>query len=142
MAFRNVQRRQVSVWKESSIKFRSDDIVSRKYNGVLFFLTKFCFFLQIFLWARRMVVIFSRTRRAMFGETFRYLEHLHTTSEKFSRATWKKVFRWKSTFSKICIRIFWELDTLKNSIFSVLVAYLLIYASYDRHFFRGRVELC
>ena len=54
-------------------------------------------FSSIFLWTRRMVVFFSRTRRAMLGETYRYL-HLHTTSENFSIATFKKIFRWKSTF--------------------------------------------
>ena len=82
-----------------------------------------------------MVVIFSRTRRAMFGEAFRYLELLHTTSENFSRVTFIKVFHWKNTLSYTFVRIFWELDTLKNSFFSVLFAYFLIYASYDRHFF-------
>ena len=96
----------------------------------LFLGPKFWFCCNIFLWTCCMSVIFSQRRKAMLEATFRYLEHLHTTSEKFSRATLKKVFRWKSIFSKIFIRIFWELDTLKNSIFSLLVQYLLIYASY------------
>ena len=60
-------------------------------DGEVFFGTKFWFFLKNFY--KRVVwsYFFSRTRRAMLGEAFRYLEHLHATSENFSRATLKKL---------------------------------------------------
>ena len=77
-----------------------------------FFDSKFWFFLNIFLSTSRMVVIFLRLRKAMLGGPCRYLEDLHTTAEKFSSVTLKKVFGQKVTFSNIFIRIFWELDTL------------------------------
>ena len=86
-----------------------------------------------------MVVIFARTRRAMLGKAFRYLQHLHMTSENFFRATFKKFFRWKLTFSKIFVRILSEnWISKKIHFFLVLIAYLLIYASYDHHFLRTR----
>eukprot|EP00493_Phyllostaurus_siculus_P024583 UN24923 len=53
-----------------------------------------------------MIVIFLRLRRSLLVEAFRYLEHLHTAPENVSRATFKKVFRQKATFSKVFIRIF------------------------------------
>ena len=61
---------------------------------------------------------------------------------KCSTVTSKKVFGWKMTFSSIFIRIFWELDTLKNSLFSTFSWISLDLRVVRLWFFRRRVELC
>ena len=69
----------------------------------------FGFFLNIFWSTFRMIVIFLRLRRAMLVEAFRYLEHLHTVPENFSRATLQKkiiFFEVESFFSSRSRKIF------------------------------------
>ena len=116
--------------------FRQKATFSKVFIRIFWELNSFKYSIfSTFNWISLNLRVVSRTRRAMYVEDFRWLQRLHTTPEKFSRVTLKNFFSWKNTFSYNFVRIFWELNTLKNSFLSLLVAYLLIYASYDRHCF-------
>ena len=92
-----------------------------------------------------MVVIFSRPRRAMLGEAFRYLEHLHTTSENGSRATLKKFTAENGLLQRLILhQNILTIGNLKKLIFFTFssICHDLDLSIIGLSFFRRRVKLC
>ena len=89
-----------------------------------------------------MIIIFSRTRRAMFKGAFRYIQHFHTVCEKGFRMTLEKDFSWNKHFFQRFRQNILRVGYLKKSKFFIFSCIFLDIRVVRPPFFRGRVEPC
>ena len=79
----------------------------------------FYFLLHNFWATCHMIIIFSRTRRAMFEEASRYIQHFHTACEKVFRVTLKNVFSRNKHFFQRFRQNILRVGYLEKSIYSL-----------------------